>query len=305
MPIKTTNDGYYVDGETGETVPVAANTKMLSEAEVESSKRRAEAYVERAEVAVLQKEMCGDFFWTLFNSKEQYFPEVSDSMLSKIVYLITYMDYGANILMVQDSSTAPRRPMTKRDVQKVIRLHRCNFSRFWDELLATDIITEEPDGSLRVCSRFCKGELAKKNIAAMKVFTHAVRYMYENVDVRTHRYIAYLFRLIPYINLRYNVFCKNPLETDRSKIIPMTAKDMCCMLSLGGENVQRFVKKVFKLSFIDKNGDERSVVNILMNRKNYEDRTFIIINPQFYAGYMSREDMLLAIDEFKHDEGLA
>jgi hypothetical protein len=302
MPIKTINEGYYVDGETGETIPVAANAKIISEEEAESSKRRTEAYADRTELSLLQKDMCGDFYWTLFDSKEQYFPEVSDSMLAKIVYLITYMDYDTNILMIQDSSTAPKRPMLRSDVAKVIRLHRCNFSRFWDELLATNIITEEDDGTLRVCPLFCKGKLTKRNMAAMKVFTHTVQYMYENVDVRSHQYIAYLFRLIPYINLKYNVFCSNPLEVERSEVMPMTAKDMCHLLGLDETQVRRFIKTLFKLSFIDKNGDKRSVITLVTNYKNGGERNFVLINPQFYSAYMDKEEILSALDEFKRLE---
>lgn len=306
MPVRTVNDGYYVDGETGEMIPVAANTTLMSGEEREGYKRRSESYVANKELATTQKELCGDFYWTLFESKEEYYPDVSDSMLAKIVYLITYMDYETNLLVVQDGVTAPKRPMRKSDVAQIIRLHRCKFTSFWSEMLATGIITEEADGSLRVCPRFCKGELTKKNMAAMKVFTHAVRYMYENVDVRSHQYISYLFRLIPYINLRYNILCKNPLETERSEIERLTARDMCHIFGVDDNQIVRFMKQILrKLVFVDKKGDKRSVIVFLSDSKNDELRSFVLVNPQFYAGYMSREDMLLAIDEFKHDEGLA
>lgn len=298
MPTRTVNDGYYVDGATGEVVPVAANTTIMGEEEREGYKRRAEQTKEHKEYVVAQKDVCGDFYWTLFDSKEEYYPNVSDSMLAKIVYLITYMDYDSNLLVVQDSPTSPKRPMLKKDVAKVIRLHRCKFSRFWEELLATGIIAEESDGKLRVCSLFCKGSLTKKNMAAMKVFTHAVRYMYENIDVRSHQYISYLFRLIPYINLKYNVFCKNPLETDKSEVVRMTAKDMCHIFGIDDANVKRFIKTLFKLSFVDRNGDKRSVITLVTNYKNDGERNFVLINPQFYAGYMSKADMLSVMDEF-------
>lgn len=294
MPSRTVNDGYYVDGTTGEVVPVAANTTLMGEQERERYKQKKE----QADYVVAQKDVSGDFYWTLFESAEEYFPDVSDSVLAKIVYLITFMDYDTNLLVVQDSPTSPKRPMTKKDVAKVIRLYRTKFPKFWNELMATGIIAEELDGKLRVCSLFCKGSLTKKNMAAMKVFTHAVRYMYENIDVRSHQYISYLFRLIPYINLRHNVFCKNPLETEKSEIIRMTAKDMCHIFGIDDSQVKRFIKTLFKLSFVDKNGDKRSVITLVTNYKNDGERNFVLINPQFYAGYMSKSDMLSVLDEF-------
>jgi len=298
VPTRTVNDGYYVDGATGEVVPVAANTTIMGKEEREVYKRKVEQVKEHKEYVVAQKDVCGDFYWTLFDSKEEYYPDVSDSMLAKIVYLITFMDYDSNLLVMQDSPTSPKRPMLKKDVAKVIRLYRTKFPKFWTELMATGIITEEPDGKLRVCSLFCKGSLTKNNMAAMKVFTHAVRYMYENVDVRSHQYISYLFRLIPYINLRYNVFCKNPLETEKSEVVRMTAKDMCHIFGIDDTQVKRFIKTLFKLSFVDKNGDKRSVITLVTNYKNDGERNFVLINPQFYAGYMSKADMLSVLDEF-------
>jgi len=300
MPTRTVNDGYYVDGTTGEVVPVAANTTIMGVEEREGYKRKVEQSTELRENVETQKELCGDFYWTLFDVREEYYPEVSDSLLAKIVYLITYMDYETNLLVVQDSSTSPKRPMLKKDVASVIRLYRTKFNKFWTEMLATGIIVEEPDGKLRVSPLFCKGSLTRKNKAAMKVFTHAVRYMYENIDVRSHQYIAYLFRLIPYINLRYNVLCQNPLETDKSEIVRMTARDMCHILGVDDTQVVRFMKHILrKLVFVDKKGDKRSVLLCLVDSKNDVLRSFVLVNPQFYAGYISKEEMLNILDEFE------
>jgi hypothetical protein len=112
-----------------------------------------------------------------------------------------------------------------------------------------------------------------------------VRYLYENTTTKSHRYLAYLYRLIPYINASYNVFCSNPEETDRSKIKWLTAREMCTILGLDESNETRVVNTLFKLSFIDKNGDSRSVIKMLQDVKNGETRRFIAINPQFYQGY--------------------
>ena len=36
----------------------------------------------------------------------------------------------------------------------------------------------------------------------------------------------------------------------------------------------------------------------MTNYKNDGERNFVLINPQFYAGYMSKADMLSVMDEF-------
>lgn len=304
MATRILNDGYYVDGSTGEVVPVAANATIMTQEEREARKGQVQQIKTAKETVAAQKELCGDFYWTLFDAKEKYYPDISDDLLAKIVYLITFMDYETNLLVVRDSVTEPKRPMLKKDVAKVIRLYRTKFQKFWNSLMATGVITEQSDGSLRVCDKFCKGSLTDKNATAMKVFTHAVRYMYENIDVRSHRYISYLFRLLPYINLRYNIFCKNPLETERSEIVCMTAKDMCHLIGIDDTQVRRFVRNLFKLSFVDKNGDKRSVVTTMTNYVNDGERIFVLVNPQFYAGYINKTDMLNILDELAiEDDG--
>lgn len=299
MATRILNDGYYVDGITGEVVPVAANATIMTQEEREARKGQVQQIKTAKETVVAQKELCGDFYWTLFDTKEKYYPDISDDLLAKIVYLITFMDYETNLLVVRDSITEPKRPMLKKDVAKVIRLYRTKFQKFWNSLMATGVITEQPDGSLRVCDKFCKGSLTDKNATAMKVFTHAVRYIYENTDLRSQRYISYLFRLIPYINLRYNIVCKNPLETERSEVVRMTGKEVCRMFGVDDSNVRRFLRMLLhKINFVDKNGDTRSVVRYIVDGKNNVERAFITINPQFYAGYISKTDMLNILDEF-------
>lgn len=290
--MRTINEGNYIDAVTGEVIPVGANSVIRSDEERQRIRKALEG---KEEVKRFKGNNCGDFFWSLYDVGEEYYPEVDDSMLAKVIYLLTYLDYEKNILVVRDSANAPLRPMIRKDVQKVIRLHRCNFSRFWKELMETGIITEQEDGSLLVCERFRRGHLTKKDrngMAAMKLFTHCVRYLYENIDVRGHQYLSYLYRLMPFINLKYNVFCSNPLENDKMKLRWLTAKEMCEILGYSESNEKRLLRTLFQLTFEDKNGDTRSVITTISNTKNGEMRHFITINPQFYAGYISQEDML-------------
>lgn len=309
MATTTVSDGYYKDETTGEKVFVPAGSKITTKEERERIKKIVEAKEERkvknTELAEVKDKMCGDFFWSLYDAGTDYYPDISDSLLAKIIYLLTYLDYNKNILVIREGVTKPNRPMTKDDVRNLIRLHRCKFNSFWNELLATGIITENSDGSLAVSPKFCKGTLAKQekqNSPAMKIFTHTVRYMYENVDVRSHRYLAYLYRLIPYISLRYNIFCANPLETDHTAIQKLTAKDMCQILGMDESHQKRLIDTLFKLSFIDKNGDKRSIITVVTNFKNDEKRNFILINPQFYSGYVEKDDFMNLLDEFIVDK---
>ena len=101
-----------------------------------------------------------------------------------------------------------------------------------------------------------------------------------------------LLRFIPYINVKYNVLCRNPLELDVNEIDLMTTKDMLSLLGLGERQEKRLIDTLFKICFIDKDGSSRSVITIIQNVKDDKIRKFITINPQFYSGYYCNEDIV-------------
>lgn len=261
---------------------------------------------------LLTKSECGKFFWGLYYPYENYFPNVSDALLSRVIYLMTYLPYEKDYLVVRRDFGVAYRPMLKEDVRKVIGLSERQFRDFWTELLSSGIIMEQDDGRLVVCDRFRRGKMGKKtkkDMSAIKIFDEGVRYVYEHTTTKSHRYLAYLYRLIPYINSAYNVFCSNPEETNRDRIKWLTAKEMCWILGLDDSHEKRVVDTLFKLSFIDRNGDSRSVIKMLQDVKNGETRRFIAINPQFYQGYCITpieantlmQEFLLEQDEVKSE----
>lgn len=306
MP-RTDEDSVLINEATGEAIHVPKGTKYETPDDLARKKYAMEKRKEYEEAHRLANELknktCGEFFWSLYDVGAAYHPEMSDGMLVKVIYLLTFLDYKRNILVSRQSASDKYRPMTKDDVRNVIRLHRCKFPKFWDDLMSTGIIYENESGELEVDESFRRGHIDKrelKDIARIKLFTYAIRYMYENTDVRTHRYLAYLYRLIPYINLKYNVLCLNPLEVDKHRIKLLTARDLCELVGVEGrkDNEDRLINTLFKLMFISRDNRKLSVITLI---KRYEDDVmcqYITINPQFYAGYISTEDMADIFDEF-------
>ena len=310
--IRTHSGGYYVD-ESGESIYLPANTTIRTEEDKEQIKAaiaKKEELAEARRVAnTFTYSLCGEFFWSLYNAGQDYHPNVSDDMLAKIIYLLTYLDYKKNMLVIRRNASDAYRPMKKDDVKNVIRLHRCNFPRFWDELMKSGIITENEFGELMVCDSFRRGKVdgrSTQGMSKIKMYSRAIRYVYENTDVRSHKYLSYLYRLIPFINLKYNILCLNPLETDKYKVQPLTTKELCELIGIEGrkDNADRLTDKLFKLMFFDKNKDKLSVITTIKRIKNDEVCQYITINPQFYAGYISTEDIIDIMGEFViHEKG--
>ena len=310
--MKTYSSGWYVDEETGESYYLPADTTIRTK---EDGKRIREMVAKREEYEAAHQvantfttNLCGEFFWSLYDVGQDYHPSISDDLLAKIIYLLTYLDYKKNMLVIRGGASEPYRPMKKEDVRNIIRLHRCKFPRFWESLLGSGIISENDQGELIVCDSFCRGKVDRRSVNGMskiKMYSRAIRYVYENTDVRSHKYLSYLYRLIPYINLKYNILCLNPLEIDKYKVHPLTTKELCGLIGIAGrkDNEERLTEKLFKLMFFDKNKDKVSVITTIKRIVNDEVCQYITINPQFYAGYISQEDILDIMGEFViHDK---
>lgn len=305
---KTYNGKFSLrDENTGESIDLPEGTTIHTPEEQEVIKAaiaKREEYERQKKIAnTFTNDLCGEFFWSLYETEQDYQPNVSDDMLAKIIYLLTYLDYRKNILVVRDSSTVPYRPMKKDDVKNVIRLHRCNFPRFWTALMSSGVITENERGELVVCDLFYRGKRdgrKTRGLSHIKMYSRAIRYVYENTEVRSHKYLSYLYRLIPYINLKYNVLCLNPLETSKYDIKPLTTKELCGLIGIEGtkHNEDRLIDRLFKLIFVDRNKDKLSVITIIKRIKNGEICQYITINPQFYAGFISQEEINDIMSEF-------
>lgn len=264
------------------------------ERERQNKKIRKEFYEKKQNLKMVTSELGGNFFWGIYNPIEIYYPTLSDSMLVQVMYLMTYLKYNDNVLVIRDDCYSTYRYMTKEDVKKIIGVDKTHFARFWKELLKTEIVAEQEDGKLTVSENFKRGCIKKdigEDTCAIKIFSHCVRYLYEKTEPRSRKYLAMLLRFIPYINVKYNVLCRNPLELDANEIDLMTTRDMLSLLGLGERQEKRLIDTLFKICFIDKDGSSRSVITIIQNVKDDKIRKFITINPQFYSGYYCNEDI--------------
>lgn len=309
--IKFNCESTLVDIETGEAIDVAAGSKLVSPERV----KQMSEYAQKAELTnEAYKDTLtvrGNFFTVLCRKTEALWENLSEPTIGKLIFLSTFIDINNRLcfdggwenngqVIVRNS-----KPMSKADVKEILGVGDKTFYQFWDECVTAQAIIETEEGIFlpKKLVRFCdSSKINKSKVRMIKVFKHAVRYMYENTDERSKKSLTNLYRLIPFINLKYNVLCANPFEQDKSNIRPLTAADICEKLGLERKYHERVVKALKKLSFVDMQGDLRSVISYRWDMKNKEERYWIKINPQFYSGYISDEEMVRMLDDFVYDE---
>ena len=319
VDMKFSDDREYADVETGEVLQIPAGSKLVSPDRVAQMAKYAQqsnqTFKEKNKAYSNTLSIRGNFFTVLCRKTEVLWGNLSEPTIGKLIFLGTFIDKN-NCLCFDGgwetegegrnrSFTRQSNPMTKSDIKKLLGVSDRTFYQFWNECVEAKALLETDDGIFlsKKMVRFCdSSHINKSKVRMIKVFKHAIRYMYENTDERSKKSLTNLYRLIPFINLKYNVLCENPFEMDKENIHPLTAADICEKLGLERKFHERVVKALKKLSFVDKQGDLRSVITYQWDMKNKEERYWIKINPQFYSGYISDEDMVKMIDEFLYDE---
>lgn len=93
-------------------------------------------------------------------------------------------------------------------------------------------------------------KLHKKNadLTYTRVFTQNVQDMYLGTESKARKQLANLFKVLPYINFKHNVFCSNPTETDPKKLKLCTWTELARLCGYDEKKqIARFKKDLWKL----------------------------------------------------------
>lgn len=109
-----------------------------------------------------------------------------------------------------------------------------------------------------------------------RIFVDNLKAMYQGTESKQRKQLANLFKALPYINFKYNVFCANPTETDETKVEPLTWTDLARLCGYEDKkNIAKFKKDLTSLGIFD-----RSVIGQFETRAG----RVIIVNPRVYYG---------------------
>lgn len=175
------------------------------------------------------------------------------------------------------------------------RIKKSSLSKIWDVkdrkgindtynlLKELEYIQETEEGYIMINESLIKKgdmenfkKLKKENFdnTYTRLFSENIQHMYLNTDSKARKQLANLFRILPYVNYKYNVFCENPTETHIDKIIPLTWTDLARMCGYNEtKQISRFKKDLFKLDIYG-----YDVIGQFSTKKGYE----ILVNPKIY-----------------------
>lgn len=256
-----------------ETVP---GTIVLTPEQQEQRRKAWEVYQNRAIRKNLNRPL-GNFF---FIQNDSDFGDITPATLARLIYLNTYLNFENNQLMLKKDA-----PMYRKDLIRVLKISKGAISKFWHEVSPKYIMESESGLIFTNNNYFFRGYLNKTQKDDLyryrKFFIRGIRKLYHSVgNVSQHKHLGYIFQMLPFINIEYNVLCHNPLETDYEKIEPLTLQEFCKEIGYNISQVSRLLNIYKNIVFC--NGQRFcNFVNDGLDRNNSK----IFINPHvLYSG---------------------
>lgn len=284
------NNGYEfvdIDGrpcaintKTGEvtdavTITVAAGSKVLTPAEQEARKK----YMQR-ESKRFSRRKCsdekGNFY---FVSRNNQLNTLSAETAARLIYLSTFLNFDNRFMFSQ------RQPIYKRDLQDVLGLSVGTTHKFWHEVSPLYII-EDADGLKLTNDDIIRGDIRKRRESFQRFYIQAVRKLYRATKAPRHKHLGRVFKLLPFVNIEYNIVSWNPDEGNLDNIRQMTIEEFC---EITGYDVHDYKKllAIYKQITIEINGHQEYFLSYVVNDGDNANAR-IFVNPN--AVYCGSDD---------------
>lgn len=215
----------------------------------------------------------GDYFFALADNEADYFT-LKPATLARLIYLSTYIGYNSDYLKID-----------KEDLQEAMELKKYTFYEFLKEVNGNYLIFEDKQIRLNPPYLFRRGKFSKQTDEErerryQKIYIEAVQELYKNTPPTSHGSLGYVYKLMPYINIEWNIICKYPLEKDIDKIFPLTTDEICEKLGYSTNQRSRFINTYKSIKFKVKDHEENFVAFV----SNGED-VRMFVNPRImYKG---------------------
>lgn len=207
---------------------------------------------------------------------------------ARLTYLATYMEYDTGRLLISQ-----RRQMCWGDFPQLLGVSTAEVYRLRKEVTGKYIF-DHGDGLYMADKYFLRGRLPRNETDRryQQLYIEAVRELYRKTPNSRHKYLGYVFRMLPYINTEYNILCHNPNEKNLDYVMPLAVSEFCKEIGYAEENRSRLLRVYAGITFDVKDHSERFCA-FVSNGLDI-DTAQIIVNPRvIYKGsQIDRVDIL-------------
>lgn len=244
VTLEETGEVVAIDEDTGEVLnTVVIQAPVGTVAYTPAQQREYKERKEKELVATLRRNKNKKF---AFVNAQYNYRDIDPNSVGRLMYLCTFLAYNSDVL-----AATQKTKLRKEDLPRVLRLSPVTFWRFWKDVYGKYLI-EKDDGTIQLSNvHFLRGKMPKSQIGIewQKLFIDAIRELYDVIPVTKHRYLGYIFQLLPYLNMEYNILCHNPTEQNLDYIVPMTLDEFCVECGYTVEQRARLIKAYAQIQF--------------------------------------------------------
>ena len=258
---------------------------------MEDKKRRrsfAKKKVEDDEFKSIQNKYLGSFVFFIYKNMGKLSEILTDVELVRYVYLGTYVKSDG--FLKEDNN---KTKIDKKHMKKILQMNDTTlFNKFFNKLIENELIYVKDDFIKINVSYFYSGyEKDYQKLTGLKldedftrIYIDATRKLYENTENRKKKQLHIVYKLLPFVNWKYNILCYNPSETDKEKIELLTIGDVMDVLGYSKNQLARFKKDFYTIPC------GKSTVFLSVQRQPEFLESIVAVNPKiYYKGKDTRE----------------
>lgn len=268
-----------IDNNTGEILN--DNFNILDNNDMSKNIKYARIVQAKKEFQEIQTEYLGNFVFFIFKNMNKLYEELGANDFVKFLYCGSYTNkYG--YLMIDNN----KEYIDKKKLQELLDISCNSFRRFFKKIISKNLIKYQDQKIIINIKYFWKGSKKTYNDFNnsklkdyIRIYINSIRNLYIHTNKSNLKRISLIYRLIPYVNWKYNVLCNNVEETDENKINALTMKDIIIKLQYNIAHISRFKKDLFSQKCMG------NYAFIEVKKENINNNGIIYINPLlFYRG---------------------
>ena len=210
--------------------------------------------------------------------------------LIRFLKLCCYTDYKNKLV----TGRTRGKKIKANELEKILNLSRNETSKTKTYLINQGLIKIDDDKTIEVNNDYVKRGQLKGNLIDMdviRVFNNGFNRLYDGAKARQHKKLVTFIKILPYLNINYNIICTNPMEKDISLIKPLSWTKLGRLIGLSEANIKRFRKEIWNLKI-----EEKVVIGEF---STFSCGKSIVINPEVYYKGNNIEDLKGLVNLFK------
>ena len=169
----------------------------------------------------------------------------------------------------------------KSGLKNIWQLHRSNADKEFDMLCDIGYISTDENDYITVNQNIINKGKAHPATTYTRIFSGTIQQLYYSTEPSKRSQLAYVYRLIPYINRYHNIVCSNPVELDIEKVKRLGWNELAELCGYHKTQVKRFKDTLTHFRF---RGQP------LIGQFIVEDKVTIIVNPAIcFAGNNNKQ----------------